>query len=207
MRRGRYVVECQYMNTYPGTFVLVVGASGSGKGVLMKRARQLHPEIVFPVSCTTRAMRPGEVEGVTYHFVSDEEFAKHIEAGAFLEWAEYGGNRYGTLRSEIIPALEAGKLVLREVEVQGARQIRELIPTDTLRIVYVYAGPWEILERRIRGRAPISDSELEARKRRYEDELSFMKEATEVVQNLDGKFEAADQAFERFLSEYLHRAQ
>ncbi len=192
--------------SYSGKLVLVVGTSGSGKGVLLKRAKELHSEIVFPVSCTTRAVRPGETEGETYYFVTKEEFDHKISEGEFLEWAEYGGNKYGTLKSEIIPGLEEGKLVLREVEVQGARHIRECIPVENLTIVYIYAGPWPDLERRIRERAPISDEELEARKLRYEDEQSFKSEATFVVENPDGKFKEADEAFEEIISSLLPSA-
>lgn len=192
--------------TYPGTLGLVVGTSGSGKGVLIKRAHAEHPQIVFPISCTTRAMRPGEVDGVHYHFLTDDEFAARVAAGEFLEWATYGGYRYGTLRSEIIPALEAGRLVLCEMDVQGARNVRELLPPENIVIIYIYAGPWEDLARRIRGRAPISDADLEARRKHYEDEQSFKAEATYVVNNPDGRFVEADAAFEKILKGLLQSA-
>jgi len=192
--------------TYPGKLVLVVGTSGSGKGVLLKRAKENHPEIVFPISCTTRAIRPNERDGENYHFVDTEEFKRRIEAGEFLEWAEYGGKLYGTLKSEVIPALEAGKLVVREVEVQGARQIRERIPAENLAIIYIYAGPWADLARRIVGRAPMNDEELQARRSHYEDEQSFKTEATYVVNNLDGKFKEADADFEKIISSLLPSA-
>ncbi len=192
--------------TYSGTLALVVGTSGSGKGVLMKRARQLHPEIVFPLSCTTRAMRPGEKDGESYHFISEEEFDQRIEAGDFLEWAPYGGNRYGTLKSEILPALEGGKLVMREMEVQGVRHVRTLLPPEAIAIIYIHAGPWEHLERRIRGRAPMHDAELAARRHRYEDEQSFKAEADFIVNNPDGKFKEADVAFEAIVRKLLPSA-
>lgn len=191
---------------YPGTLALIVGTSGSGKGVLMKRAKQVHPEIIFPVSCTTRSMRPGEVEGESYYFISEEEFDRRIEAGDFLEWAPYGGYRYGTLKYEILPALESGKLVMREMEVQGVRHARTLLPPGTIVIIYIHAGPWEHLERRIRGRAPIQDAELAARRHRYEDEQSFKAEADFVVNNPDGKFKEADLAFEAIVRGLLPSA-
>jgi guanylate kinase len=194
------------MAHYPGMLVLVVGTSGSGKGALMKRARELHHEIIFPVSCTTRAMRPGETDGEAYHFVTEDEFTRRIESGEFLEWASYGGYRYGTLASEIVPALSAGKLVLREVEVQGARNIRKLLPPENITVIYIYAGPWENLERRIRGRAPISEEDLTARQHHYEDEQSFKAEATYVVDNPDGKFKEADAAFEHIITSLLTNA-
>lgn len=191
---------------YPGTFALIVGASGSGKGALLKHARAAHPEIVFPVSCTTRAMRPGEKDGETYYFVSDEEFTNRIEAEEFLEWAEYGGARYGTLKSEITAPLEEGKLVMREVDVQGVHQLRTILPPENLVSIYIHAGAWEDVERRIRGRAPISEEELALRKHRYEEEEPFMREATYVVENLDGKFKEADAAFEGIIQKLLPSA-
>lgn len=192
--------------TYSGTLALVVGTSGSGKGALMKRARQLHPEIIFPVSCTTRSMRPGEAEGESYYFIDEDEFDRRITADDFLEWAPYGGYRYGTLKSEILPALEAGKLVMREMEVQGVRHVRTLLPSEAIAIIYIHAGPWEHLERRIRGRAPIQDAELAARRHRYEDEQSFMAEADFIVNNPDGKFKEADVAFETIVRGLLQSA-
>jgi guanylate kinase len=186
--------------TYTGKLVLVVGTSGSGKGVLLKRAKEAHPEVVFPISCTTRPIRPGEVEGENYHYLSDEEFVRRVDAGEFLEWASYGGKKYGTLKAEVIPFLEEGKLVIREVEVQGARLIRDAIPPENFAIIYIYAGAWEDLARRIQSRAPMSPEDLEARRKHYEDEQSFKAEATYVVENLDGKFEEADAAFEKIIS-------
>ena len=179
-----------------GKLVLVIGPTGSGKGTLLKHVAQAIPGLVFPVSCTTRAQRPGEREGETYYFVTAEEFERRIEAGDFLEYASYGGNWYGTLKSEILPAVEHGKLVIREVEVQGARQIQEKISSDILRIVYVDAGSWEDLEKRILARAPIGQPELIARRKRYEDETSFKKEASVIVKNPDGKLEEAKRDFE-----------
>lgn len=179
-----------------GKLVLIIGPTGSGKGTLLKHIATAVPGLVFPRSCTTRAPRPGEKDGETYFFVSPDEFERRIEAGDFLEYASYGGNWYGTLKSEILPAVEEGKTVVREVEVQGARQIREKFPADILRIVYVDAGSWEELERRILARAPIEQPELIARRKRYEDETSFKKEAAVVVTNRDGGLEQAKQDFE-----------
>ncbi len=178
-----------------GKLVLVIGPTGSGKGTLLAYVREKIPGLVFPVSCTTRAPRPGEKEGQTYFFVSLEEFKRRVEAGEFLEHASYGGNQYGTLKSEILPRVEEGKVVIREVEVQGARQIQKTMPPELLRIVYVDAGSWEDLERRVRARAPIGQPELEARRTRYEDETSFKSQASVIVSNPDGKIEEAKQAF------------
>ncbi len=179
-----------------GKLILVIGPTGSGKGTLLKETQEHIPELIFPISCTTRVMRPGEVEGQTYFFVSREEFEKRREAGEFLEWAEYGHNLYGTLKAQILPFIAEGKTVVREIEVQGARQIQQIISPENLRIIYVDAGSWDDLERRITARAPIGAPELEARRRRYEDETSFKAQATVVIKNPDGGLGQAKQDFE-----------
>lgn len=141
-------------------------------------------------------MRPGEASGQTYYFVTPGEFDQRLKAGEFLEWAEYGHNRYGTLKSEILPAVAAGKTVIREIEVQGARQIQQILPAQDLRIIYIDAGSWDELERRIRARAPMAQPEIEARRKRYEDETSFKAQATVVIQNREGGLEQAKKDFE-----------
>lgn len=179
-----------------GKLILVIGPTGSGKGTLLAHIRAQVPELIFPVSCTTRAMRPGEVEGQTYYFVTTKEFNERIARGEFLEHASYGGNQYGTLKSEILPAIAEGKTVIREIEVQGARQIQNILSPEELRIIYIDAGSWDELERRILARAPIGAPELEARRKRYEDETSFKAQATAVVYNPDGSLEQAKHDFE-----------
>lgn len=169
-----------------GIFVIVVGPSGSGKNSLIEQVYATYPDIVRPRSCTTRAKRPTEVEGAMYHFISEEEFDARLAADEFIEWAPYGGHRYGTLKSEILPAIEAGKMVMRDVEVQGARQMKTLFPADEFAAVYIDAGSWEELERRIRARAPITEEELAKRKKRYEDEVTFKADADFVVENPQG---------------------
>lgn len=174
-----------------GKLILVIGPTGSGKSTLLAYLHEQMPELVFPISCTTRTIRPGEVVGEKYFFITKEEFEKREAQGDFLEWAVYGGNYYGTLKSEILPAIEAGKTVVREVEVQGARQIQELLPEEKLKILFINAGSWENLEKRVRARAPITEVELLARRKRYEDETTFMHEADVVVDNSDGGLEQA----------------
>lgn len=188
---------------YNGKLVLVIGPTGSGKGVLIEHVSKLHPEIVLPVSCTTRTPRPGEQNGREYYFLTEEEFKKRVTAGDFLEWAQYGGNFYGTPKSEVLVHLAEGKLVLLELEVQGARQIREVIPQERLAIIYIHAGTWEELERRIRARAPITEEELEKRRNRYDDEVSFQTKATYVVENPDGGVEQAKKDFANIIDSLL----
>lgn len=178
-----------------GKLILVIGPSGSGKSALLQHLHTERPDVVFPVSCTTRSPRPGEVEGEKYFFVTKDEFEARRAQGEFLEWASYGGNYYGTLKKQILDPLAAGKVVVREVEVQGARQIREIIPQEQLVFIFIDAGSWENLERRITARAPIADVELLARRKRYEDELTFKDQATIVIQNPDGGLEKAKKDF------------
>ena len=178
-----------------GKFILVIGPSGSGKGTLINHIRPLFPELAYPKSCTTRAPRGGDSDG-HYIFLSADEFKQRADHGDFLEWAEYGGNYYGTLASEVLPLLQEGRNALKELEVQGARQVREKVPREQLAIIFVNAGSWNEMERRIRERAPISAQELQRRKLRYEDEMNFMKEANFVVANPLGKVDDAKRQFE-----------
>lgn len=178
-----------------GKLVLVVAPSGSGKDTLMEAAEAAFPDLPTLVTCTTRLPRPGEVDGVDYHFLTREEFERRIALGEFLEWAEYSGNRYGTLRASIEEVLERGEVLVAAIEVQGARQVRTLMPADELAIIYIEAGGWEVLKRRIEARAPISAEELEKRHERYLDEATFKEEADLVIENLDGKLEEGTAAF------------
>jgi guanylate kinase len=178
-----------------GKFVLVVGTSGSGKNTLIEHVRPLFNEIVYAKSCVTRPPREGEDSGYRY-FVSKEDFETRVKNGEFLEWAEYGGNLYGTLRAEVENPMREGKVVLKELEVQGVRQIREKISKDDLVIVFINAGSWEDVEARIKARAPMSVDELLKRRAHYEDEMSYMKEADIVIENKQGEVEQAKKDFE-----------
>lgn len=192
--------------TYPGKLVLVVGAAGSGKGVLVRRAKELHPEIIFPISTTTRDPRPQEAHGTHYHFYTTEQFENDVAAGEFIEWANIDGKYYGTLRSEVMSALESGGLAIKEMDIQGIRQIQAILPPENVITIYVDAGGWETLARRIQGRAPISAEELESRRQRFEYEKQFKDEADYAVQNFDGKFKEADAAFDEVIQKLLPSA-
>jgi guanylate kinase len=112
------------MNGRRGFPVVVAAPSGTGKTTVCREVVARDEEIVFSISHTTRPCRPGEEDGVDYHFVRPAEFEEQVEAGAFLEWAEYNGNRYGTSWAAIDAPLREGRDVLLEIEVQGARQVR-----------------------------------------------------------------------------------
>ncbi|MBB4895164.1 guanylate kinase [Streptomyces olivoverticillatus] len=137
------------------------GPSGVGKSTVVAHMRKAHPEVWLSVSCTTRKPRPGEQEGVQYFFVDDEQFDKLIANGELLEWAEFAGNRYGTPRKAVLDHLEAGEPVLLEIDLQGARQVRETMPDAQL--VFLAPPSWEELVRRLTGRGTESPEVIERR--------------------------------------------
>ena len=115
-----------------GNLIVISGPSGVGKSTLIKRVREGLTDLQFSVSCTTRAPRQGEVDGRDYYFLSDEEFAKRLAAGEFLEHAGVFKHSYGTLRSEVSARIERGEEVVLDIDVQGAKQIREAMKNDPL---------------------------------------------------------------------------
>lgn len=164
-------------------FVLV-GPTAVGKGTVVRRLLERYPSIYLSVSATTRAPRPGEVDGVHYHFFTHEEFDATTEAGEMLEWAlVHGVNKYGTPRKPVEEAAAAGKTVLLEIDLAGARQIR----TTDLDAYYIFLAPpsWEELERRLIGRGTESQEEQERRLRTARTELVAAEEFDEIVINDD----------------------
>ncbi|MBV7653568.1 guanylate kinase [Streptomyces albidoflavus] len=137
------------------------GPSGVGKSTVVAHMRKEHPEVWLSVSATTRKPRPGEKHGVQYFFVSDEEFDKLIANGELLEWAEFAGNRYGTPRRAVLDRLEAGEPVLLEIDLQGARQVKESMADAQL--VFLAPPSWAELVRRLTGRGTESAEVIERR--------------------------------------------
>ncbi|MEV7721607.1 guanylate kinase [Streptomyces sp. NPDC088184] len=137
------------------------GPSGVGKSTVVAHMRKVHPEVWLSVSATTRRPRPGECNGVHYFFVDDEEFDKLIANGELLEWAEFAGNRYGTPRRAVLDRLEAGEPVLLEIDLQGARLVRQSMPDAQL--VFLAPPSWEELVRRLTGRGTEAPEVIERR--------------------------------------------
>jgi len=172
-----------------GHLVLIMAPTGSGKGLLISHIEGLFPSIARTVSCTTRDKRPSEHEGVDYYYISREEFTTRIEAGKFIEWAEFSGNLYGTLKSELVVRLQKGEVVLCEIELQGVLQLMELIPKGHRTLIYIEAGDWEILKKRAQARAPISEEHLQLRYERYLHEKASKDYADVIINNTDGRIE------------------
>lgn len=149
-----------------GTLLIVSGPSGSGKTTLCRRAEK-DGLTAYSISCTTRQPRPGEQDGVDYHFLTPEVFASKVAAGEFLEHATVHGNSYGTLKSDIIQLLEAGKNVVMDIDVQGAASIRACDDATIRRAyadVYIHVPSAE-LEARLRGRQTDAEEVIQLRLR------------------------------------------
>ena len=137
-------------NPKRGLLMVLSGPSGSGKGTIVREILEKHPDTVLSVSATTRAPRPGEVDGVHYHFIPKDAFLRMIEDNAFLEYAEYNGNYYGTPKAPVESLLSSGKNVLLEIEVQGAEKVMD--STDEAVSIFITIPSMAELESRLRGR-------------------------------------------------------
>jgi guanylate kinase len=166
-----------------GRLFVVTGPSGVGKGTLIRKLLERVPGLELSVSATTRPPRPGERDGVDYHFLSEQEFDRLLAEGQFMEHASYSGHRYGTLLSETEPRLERGAGVVLEIEVQGARQIRARLPDAVL--VFVAPPSPEALRERLEKRGTDSEREIERRLRVASEELAAQSEFQHVILNDD----------------------
>ncbi|RYJ06513.1 guanylate kinase [Aeromicrobium sp. Root495] len=164
--------------------VVLAGPTAVGKGTVAACIREQHPDIWISVSATTRAPRPGEIDGVHYHFVSHEEFDHLVATDGLLEWAVvHGRNRYGTPRAAVEEQLEAGRPALLEIDLQGARQVRERMP-DAL-MCFLAPPSFEELERRLVGRGTEDAEERERRLRTAREELAAESEFDVTIVNTD----------------------
>ncbi len=156
-----------------GKLIVVAGPSGVGKRTLISHVLANVPDCWFSVSATTRSPRPGDVNGKDYHFISHTEFHRRIHDEEFLEWAKFAGeNFYGTPRHAVIERLERGTTVLAELEVQGAKQVKEKIPGAATVFVHPPEPALAVLHARIVGRGDVSPESLERRLRTAQEELA-----------------------------------
>ena len=168
----------------PRAFPVVLSApSGAGKTTIARRLRERRADVVFSVSATTRAPRPGERDGVDYHFVDEAEFRRMIGAGELIEWAQVHGSFYGTPLRNVTEAAERGQFLLLDIDVQGARQIRGKVPDAVF--VFVLPPSGEVLVQRLVGRGSEDDARVQRRLRNALDELRTAVEFDRVVVNDD----------------------
>ena len=180
---------------------VITGPSGVGKGTLIQAVRDRVPGLELSVSATTRSPRPGERDGLDYHFLTHEQFRRRVAAGDFVEHADYAGNSYGTLRSELDRRRAGGVPVVLEIEVQGARQVREQLPEAVQ--VFISPPSRDALRARLLGRGTDSPDEVDRRLETADAELAAQPEFPHVVVN-DRLEDAVEQLVE-IVSDALER--
>ena len=166
-----------------GLLFVLSSPSGAGKSTIARMILEADDGIGLSVSATTRPIRPGERDGVDYHFVSDAEFDELIAGGAFLEWAHVFGHRYGTLKREVVKQIENGRDVLLDIDWQGTQQLKQVDP-DIVR-VFILPPSMAELERRLRARGTDSDEVIASRMERAAAEISHWAEYDYVLVNED----------------------
>lgn len=185
------------MGATPRLFV-ISGPSGAGKGTLLAELRKQRPDLGMTVSATTRSPRPGEVDGTSYYFLSDEEFRRRIAAGEFVEWAEVHGHLYGTLVSEVKRLLAKGHSLVLEIDVQGALNVRKVYPDAVL--VFIEPPSLQVLEERLRGRGTEDEASIELRLKnaRHEMELADQYDVRIVNDTVDRAAQELGSVMRRF---------
>lgn len=177
---------------------VVSGPSGAGKGTLVAKLRQRVPSLGLTVSATTRDPREGEVDGVSYHFLTNEQFSAHVEAGDFLEWANVHEHRYGTLKTEVSRYTDEGRSVILEIDVQGGLNIRRERPDAVL--IFIEPPSMEELERRLRGRGTEDEATIELRLKNARQEMEVASDYDVRVVNDD--LERATDELVRIIDSY-----
>jgi len=180
--------------TRRGLLLLVSSPAGAGKTSLSRRLVADYADMVLSISATTRAPRPGEEEGREYFFKTREQFEAMVAAGDLLEWAEVNGNFYGTPRAPVVAAMEAGKDVLFDIDWQGAQQVAERAPEDSVR-VFVLPPSWSDLSRRLHARAQDSEEIINQRLALGQREIAHWNEYDYVIVNKD---------FDRAYADLIH---
>jgi guanylate kinase len=181
------LTKAEDLSKAKGRLIVLTGPSGVGKGTLLKSLLQRHPELKLSISATTRSPRDGELDGVNYYFITRQKFDLMVSADEFIEWAEFAKNCYGTPRRAVEEQLEAGDWIILEIELDGARQIRQSFP-EAYRI-FILPPSIEELESRIRGRGQDSDDAIDRRLQRAKAEIDAANEFD--VQIINDEFNAA----------------
>lgn len=187
----------------PRILLVLAGPSGGGKTTVCRRIVASRPDVRFSVSATTRPPRPGERDGADYRFLSRDSFDALIESDGLLEWAEVHGERYGTPREALVRASEGGSHMLLDIDVQGARQVREREPDSVL--VFLLPPTAEVLVKRLRQRGSEDDEKVRRRLRTALSELEAVREFDYVVVNDD--LDLTVSAVEAILDAEVHRTE
>ncbi len=166
-----------------GDLFVISAPSGTGKSTLCHRLMEETPNVGFSVSHTTRPPRRGEVDGVDYYFISEEEFMNMVDQGGFLEWAKVHDNLYGTSRASVMSMIEAGQDVLLDIDVQGAMQVRKAIPEAIL--IFILPPSLEILEQRLRNRGTDSEETIRLRLKNARSEMATAHRYDYIIVNDD----------------------
>lgn len=183
-----------------GKIFIISGPSGVGKGTVIRAIKNAFPQFVYPISHTTRLQRPTEKDGEVYHFISEQEFKQGIERGDFLEWAQvHQSNYYGTLKKPILDSLEAGKIVIREVDVQGFHSIKKVIPRENLVSIFIKAESISKLLSRIAKRGTLPEEELKRRMESAEREMKDAELFDYQIVNEEGKLEECIQQIKEII--------
>ena len=187
-----------------GLLLVISGPAGSGKGTVIKTLMEKEKDIAYSVSATTRAPRPGEVDGVNYHFITVDDFKSRIKQGGILEYTEYCGNFYGTPKKEAEEVLESGKNLILEIEVEGAGNVKRLCPEAVL--IMLLPPSHAEQEKRLRGRGTEPEDKILARLAKAREEIKQLGLYDYVVYNRDGESEkCAEDIISIIHAEHLNR--
>ena len=173
---------------------MLIGPSGVGKGSITSKLKEKLPNVIFPISYTTRDKREGEIDGQTYHFISKETFEKKIKSKELLEFAlVHKKAYYGTDKTTILEGLKQNQNVIREIDFQGYESVRKILDKNQYKTIFITAGDWDTLRKRITSRSPISEEDLEKRRQSFLIEQKYAKEADYIVSNKNGELDKAVQ--------------
>lgn len=186
-----------------GRLFVLSGPAGAGKGTILAEAFRQIDKLVYSVSCTTRAPRPGETDGRDYYFISEDEFRKMVDERQFLEWAQVHGKCYGTRREAVEKSLEKGLDVILEIDVQGAMQIKEKMPEAVM--IFIEPPSFEALVCRLRSRGTETPQQLETRIRNAERELAEADKYEHRI--INDKVEDAVRDFVEIIKKYREASQ
>lgn len=160
---------------------VISGSSGVGKGTVIKEFLNKHPDFKLSISCTTRSKREGEVDGVNYFFLSQEEFKNCIDNNEFLEWAEFSGNHYGTKKAFVEKCLSRGENLILEIDTKGALNVKKIMPEAHL--IFIAPPSIEELEARLRGRHTETEEAIQKRLASIKSEMENSKHYDFIVVN------------------------